>query len=246
MHWLQSIFGNRNKEQQPTIGRKSVIKAYKDTIVPLLRSNGFKIFRGSTAWRHSEKRIDVVELEFFPRDKGRQWGITPVSFALPVGCFFPFVPSLVEPKIKKEGDLVLPKEINCHIRRTTDRRLRQRQTKIPNIWYVKPNGSNLQDTMDDARTVLLEEGLPWFDHFSDLNLLLESLLKDEGNSLPAGTHGTPKHLIAFLALELKRWQLAYRILDDALASGFYTKESGFAYPIDDKIRAALAQAKSHL
>ena len=246
MHWLQSIFGNRNNEQQPTIGRKSVIKAYKDTIVPLLRSNGFKTFRGHTAWRHSEKRIDVVELEFFPRDKGRQWGITPVSFALPVGCFFPFTPSLVEPRIKKEGDLLLPEETNCHIRKAPRRRIRQFKNSIPNIWYVKPDGRNLQKTIDDAQEVLIQEAIPWFDQFVDLDSLLDSLLQND-NGLSLGANGgIPRHLIAFLALELERWDLAHRLMNDALSSKFYTKESGLAYPIDDKIRDALDQAKLHL
>lgn len=224
MSLFRDVWGKISGEpekKQSVIGRKTVVDAYEDVIVPMLREHGFETFKNRTAWRHTEKRIDVVELQFFPKAKTAQWGITPYSFALPVGCFFPFVPSLYEPRLRREKGLPLPDETQCHLRKTTLKALKQRECKIPNIWYIDPKDKYLSAAIEDAKNLLEGEIFSWFEHFNDLPMLLKNLTegterKSIGMTLGAGP------IEGFLALEIGEWSLAKKLLQQALDTSFLT------------------------
>lgn len=215
MGFLSGMFGGKN-ETLPTMDKKTVEKALKEALWPLLKQHGFQTFKGRTAWRHTEKRIDVVEIQFFPKEKADQWGITPYSFALPVGCFFTFVPSLKDHRIERGAGLLLPEEVNCHIRKVTLRTIKQRATKIPNIWYIHPMGKNLNVVVEDAKQVLEQDALPWFSLLNDLDAVLDTLLEPDGLHRTLGaTGGLPVHMPGFFALELGKWRLARDLLQKA-------------------------------
>ena len=36
---------------------------------------------------------------------------------------------------------------------------------VPEIWFVRPDGSNLVECVEDALAAIRREGLPWFDSF---------------------------------------------------------------------------------
>lgn len=220
MGLLSGILGGKD-ETLPAIDKKTVEKALKETLWPLLKLHGFQTFKGRTAWRHAEKRIDVVEIQFFPKEKADQWGITPYSFALPVGCFFTFVPSEYEPRIKREKGLPLPDEIYCHLHKDSLKHLKQRECKIPNIWYVDPKGKYLNAVVEDAKSLLEGETFAWFERFDDLPKLLKDITEIPRADIALGlTLGIPRQLAGFLALEIGEWSLAKRLLQQELERGF--------------------------
>lgn len=217
---LSGILGGKD-ETLPAIDKKTVEKALKEALWPLLKQHGFQTFKGRTAWRHTEKRIDVVGIQFFPREKADQWGITPYSFALPVGCFFTFVPSLYEPRIKREKELMLPDEPQCHLRKDSLRHLKQRECKVPNIWYIDPKGKYLNAAVEDAINIIESEVFAWFDSFEDLPRLLKNITEIPRADIALGlTLGFPRQLAGFLALETGEWGLAKKLLQQELERGF--------------------------
>lgn len=220
MGFLSGMLGGKD-ETLPTMDKKSVEKSLKEALWPLLKQHGFQTFKGRTAWRHTEKRIDVVEIQFFPKEKADQWDITPYSFALPVGCFFTFAASEYEPRIRREKGLLLPDEPQCHLRKDSLRHLKQRECKIPNIWYVDPKGKYLNAVAEDARSLLEGEIFAWFERFNDLAMLLKSITEEPRADIALGlTLGIPRQLAGFLALEIGEWSLAKKLLQQELDRGF--------------------------
>lgn len=58
------------------------------------------------------------------------------------------------------------------MRRVLWKTIAQDETEKPLIWFVRPDGSNLSEIVDDARSVLLTTGMAWIDEFSDLSRIL--------------------------------------------------------------------------
>jgi len=246
MGFLSEILGGKDKTL-PTMDKKTVEKVLKEMLWPLLKQHGFQVFKGRAAWRHTEKRIDVVEIQFFPREKADQWGITPYSFALPMGCFFPFAPSEYEPMIKREKNLILPNEAQCHLRRTTLKTLNQRECNIPNIWYIDPRGKYLNAVIEDIKNQFSGEIFAWFERFDNLPSLLKDLIETPNVHIILGlTLGIPRYLAGFLALEIGEWLLAKKLLQQELDRGFIPPRLKQNFQSDDKFSTGITKAETLL
>lgn len=245
MGFLSGILGGKDEPLPPMMDKKAVEQSLKGTLWPLLKQHGFRTFKGRTAWRHTEKRIDVMEIQFFPKEKADQWGITPYSFALPVGCFFPFAPSEYDPTMKREKDLILPDETQCHLRRTTLKTLKQRECNIPNIWYIDPTGKYLDAAVEDVKNQFNREISAWFDHFDNLPNLLKNITETPNADIALGlTLGVPRYLSGFLALEIGEWSLAKKLLQQELDRGFIPSKLKQHFRSDDKFSAGITKAET--
>ena len=242
MGFLSEMLGGKD-EHIPAVDKKIVEKALNEALWPVLKAHGFQTFKGCTAWRHQDKKIDVVEIQLFPKAQVDKWGITPYSFALPVGCFFPFVPSLYEPRIKRENGLLLPDEPQSHLRKTTFKSFKQRECKIPNIWYIDPKGKYLNAAIEDAKNLLGGEVDAWFERFNDFSVLLKYLTEIPRADIALGmTLGFPRHLTGFLALEIGEWSLAKNLLQNELNSDLLNPGSArVANLFNDKVVARITK-----
>lgn len=246
MGLLSGMLGGKD-ETLPTMDKKTVEKSLKEALWPLLKQHGFQTFKGRKAWRHTEKRIDVVEIQFFPRGKADQWGITPYSFALPVGCFFPFAASEHESRIKREKELMLIDETQCHLRKTALKTLKQRECKITNIWYIDPKGKYLNAAVEDAKNLFNREIFAWFESFDNLPNLLKNLTETPDAHIALGlTLGAPRYLAGFLALETGEWSLAKKLLQQELDRGFIPPGLRQHFQSDDKFTAGIAKTETAL
>lgn len=266
----------RHPAPKPSIDRKYVRDRYQEAIWPILKEHGFNDFADCGAWRHATKHIDVVYLRFFPKPKTLQWGLTPFSFTVEAGVFLPFIPLTNPLKLKLPDGHLLPQEVDCHMRHSPiERRLKQRKNRIPNIWYVEPDGGNLGEVLQDVKHVLVEDVLPWFEMVGDLKYIMGPLIKtqqdEERGDLKLNAWGISSFTPGFIALELGEWQLAAESLQKALDSGAYsaTKFADFSpsggdpryrteeerykakrikhvETLEEQIRTALGRAQSEL
>jgi hypothetical protein len=244
MSWLNSIFGKGKQAlDTPTIDRKTIVKAYRALIWPVLEADGFTTFKGSAAWRYREKIIDVIDIMFFPISKTRQWGLDPHCFALSGGVFYPFIP-YIGPAIPvdKAGKLQ-PPEIACTDRVTPNRRMKQSHN-YPNIWNIAADGSNLKDVFSDVKFVLEQELLPHLNAQGNLLKRLNEML--EAHAKLAKIHPGGYYYQGFIALELGEWRLARDSLRKALETDLYSKSgvAKVANPPEDEIRAAIQKAEA--
>jgi hypothetical protein len=121
-------------------------------------------------------------------------GVTTFSFAVNLGQYLACVPP-DDFEIPTRKGLLAPAEYQCHLRLRPQRRLDQKELERRDLWYIDPHGSYLDPAIGDARDVILDTGLTWFDKWStdeSVDVLLrqrESVAKD-GTDI-GGTLGSP-------------------------------------------------------
>jgi hypothetical protein len=196
---------------------KAVDAALRRQLRPVLRAAGFSRLTARTAWRYAGTRIDVVTFPSFSSHLAESLGCTTYSFSLRLGCTFTEIPPRAEIPLK--GDLPVPREYDCELRRTLFRSFEQAELPRRDIWYVDPAGAYVEQAAADAAAVLAGAGLPWFDRFADPGELLRTLLEDPSDMQATwgmGNFGSPvrAYLLGYTALllgdrPLAREQLAW-------------------------------------
>lgn len=171
-----------------------------------LQDLGFDKFQGTTAWRHLSTRIEIVNLDFVRPSDTKIIGCTSASFSLNGGICFKAVPLSCKIRVPFSEWLPPPYQMRKFHRRTID----QAELSRRDIWFIREDGSNLENCVADAIKVLREESEPWFLRFRDDRAVLQALLHepDEADELGLllssnGTLGCPfrNNLIAYIALD---------------------------------------------
>ncbi len=153
-----------------------VNREIKFAIRPVLQDAGFTQFTARTGWRYASEKIDVVNFQSFNCYLADSLGCTTYSFCVRLGCSFDAIPR--RERLKRKGDLIRPEEYECHFRRPLQKTIRQPNLKRTDVWYVDPLGQNLKAVIEDAKKTILENSLPWFNRFTDLNEVLRTLQED--------------------------------------------------------------------
>jgi|SRR5918994_2997156 hypothetical protein len=175
------------------ISSREVNAALRQHVWPELRQQGFTSRTQRTAWRHGSDVVAVVNFGSFNSYIAESIGVTPFSFSVRLGIRARASRRDREFIQVKDGDL-RPREEECDVRRVLWKRLVQPESEWPDVWYVRRDGSNLREVVEDARAVLLGEGLRWIDEFSDLRRLLAFARSEpeewnEAGTLLTGTWG---------------------------------------------------------
>jgi hypothetical protein len=141
---------------------------------PELKAIGFRR-SGRTAWRDRPHAVQVVCIQSFNSYVAEGVGATTFSFGVPIGVFFSVIEE-VEPMSAFRGDPTKPAEWYRQLRKHLDKGISQGGEwsprpllDRPDIWYVKPDGSNVERVVRDARDRILDEGIPWLERFSDIS-----------------------------------------------------------------------------
>ena len=183
---------------------------------PALREKGFDTLTTRTAWRHLADRIWVVNFQSFNSYFSLVDGCTTFSFALNLGIYFRQLGDE-----DKTGVQAKPKDYQCHFRSKLLKTITQTNYGRKDIWYVDTEGLNLLEVLDDARQVLLLDGMAWFARFSELDHVLEILVhEDEDETLfGIGAKWSPhrKLLIGRVAVATGQEELGLRVLGEAEA-----------------------------
>ncbi len=185
---------------------------------PFLQEGGFRI-AGNTARRFLPSHIDVIGLQWFGAALAKRVGCTQNSFAVRLGCYFRFIPSLAS--LETVDGEPLPEEAHCQIRKTVFRTFQQPECERKDIWFVDTAGNCLGQVISNLQTALSREALPWFQRFSDMGEVLRTLREDsenEGQAYGFGkAHSPMRHLYTgFIALQLGDKKLAAIDLRKAL------------------------------
>ncbi len=97
-----------------------------------------------------------------------------------------------------------PREAACDFRRVLVKPLAQEETDRPEIWFVRSDGSNLQEIVEAARNLLLDEGLAWFASLGGMHAMLETARHEPLTLYTAGgmgNLGSPHRLSLIADLE---------------------------------------------
>jgi Domain of unknown function (DUF4304) len=166
------------------VDARDVTRVIRRIVWPALRPEGFDAFTGRTAWRYVGDAVDVVNFQSFGASVADAVGCTTFSFSVNLGVCLPqdgparlrpavyeCVPhrrrlekSLAQPWFQPfRGDTRRwPLSLRLH-REGLRKVLRSDTHDRRDTWFVKPDGSNVEECIEDALRALREEGLPWFE-----------------------------------------------------------------------------------
>ncbi|MBJ7313194.1 hypothetical protein ACFOLJ_24770 [Rugamonas sp. CCM 8940] len=252
---LQALLPAKQPEPAPALKRGDVRKPVLQVLEAPLLAHGFARFKGAAAWRHGERWVDVVEVQFI-----KTHGASPHSPSLHVGRYFNFVPedAIGGPVPQAQGRNLPPPEL-CHFRKTVYRPGVPAGTPLGNIWQIGAAGEGMADCLQDIASVAEGSILPWFDWLDDLDQVLRLLLSGasdiEGRSDDPLMRGTWNHSSSFgrhvltglVACQLGQWSLALERLEPVRALGGIPLKNNQVLPLPaaslGRIRDACEQAR---
>jgi hypothetical protein len=94
---------------------KEMQNKIKDSLLLFLLESGFT-FHNLAFYHHTTDLIKVIQLQHLSPNLARYFGTNTATFSIRLGIFYNFIP--IEHKVTKNKEVFLPKEYECHIRRT--------------------------------------------------------------------------------------------------------------------------------
>jgi hypothetical protein len=180
----------------------AIVKVCQKELVP----SGFADRSGTTLWRRTNLKFDVLKFDVIPRTRSEKWRAPLGSFGLEPGCLFPFLPRAGH----AATDGLQPEKGFGQLRLSIRGATSQRAVKAPMMWWAGDEGA-LQDVLNTIN----EKVLPFFHRFEDPEELLRTFLEDEDSIgcdgvWDFGKKGAPRRLlyIGFAAIECGKWDLA--------------------------------------
>jgi len=211
---------------------KIVSKQLRNEVRPFLRSEGFLRFTARSYWRHHENRIDVVKFQSLNSHSAEVIGCTTYSVSVSLGCYYLIIPPQYPTReIKMKDGLLCPEEYVCHFRGSLHKSLFQSELERGDIWYVAPDGSNLESVVADIAASVVNHGAQWFENISKQEDALRILEEDNevmGKLWGFGRNPSPirHYYTGYMALALGRKSVAYQHLKMALDSNCFGAVSG--------------------
>jgi hypothetical protein len=192
---------------------KDVNRAIRKIVWPALKAVGFDRRTDRTTWRDGPGVIQVVNFQSFNSYLAERLASTTFSFGVNLGVFYLSIAevSSVTAFIK---DRSRPPEYHCHARYKLSKGITQaipgfkRWADRSDIWFVLPDGSNLDLVVTDARDRIMAAGIPWLERLTDLEEARRSFetVKDSWHERGiiaeqyGGTLGSPSRLLSIGAL----------------------------------------------
>lgn len=159
------------------IGSPEVNKIIRKILSPVLRDNGFDKVKTRNNWGDHDPCIWVLNI----RAVGRH-SFPSMSVGVWLGIYYKFVspdiPGRFYVKTDQDGKLI-PKEWMCHVRNHlvlanldqsnyTKYIHSSAEANRNDIWWIEPDGSNLEKVINDIKIAFLTQGIQWFNAYSNL------------------------------------------------------------------------------
>lgn len=169
----------------------------------VLRKVGFSTYKGTTAWRRSDTKIDIMRLEFYSISVCEKWRVPIGSFSIIPSCYFPFMPSLQGAKLwpdNSEIDRLSDSYSQIRLRvfkeiRQTEESLNQswlnrivnavirnkieKELEPLNIWWIGVDDKNFLKVIEDVAKQVESKVLIFFNRFENKNELMRTLQEEE-------------------------------------------------------------------
>lgn len=172
---------------------RAVSRRFRQLLRPELEAAGFGAFTDRNAWLLGRDVTRVVNIQSFNDHTAYGVGCTTFSFSVNLGLHF------AGDGPPRRADR--PQEYECTLRFRLRKSVQQPyfhpygradKSDRPDVWYVKPDCSNLDEVVEDARSILIGEGLGTLERFGDPRAALD-LLREMQES-PSGRRTTAPHV----------------------------------------------------
>ena len=182
-----------------------------ELIAQELKPAGFDHQKGTTLWRRTNCKFDILTVDVIPPGRCRQWGTPLGSFLLEASCLIPFLPNTEA----AAGHGLNPEKGFGQLRLALKRGMTQREVKADNIWWAGEDAKTVEAVRNDVSAIIRDTVLPAFSRLDDPAELLRVLQEDElsmkhGGIWGLGRKDSPVRLLytGFAALECGKWDLA--------------------------------------
>src|SRR5258706_13733445 len=162
----------------------AIVKLCQEELAP----SGFTHRKGTTFWRRTNLKFDVLKFDVIPRARSEKWRVPLGSFGLEPGCLFPFLPRVGH----APTDGLQPEKGFGQLRLSIRSATLQRTVKAPKIWWSGDEGA-LQD-------VSIRLGSKTGRSCCELSSKTKTLLVARAS----GTLGKRRHQSGFCTLEFPR------------------------------------------
>lgn len=166
-----------------------VTKELRSVLRPVLSSAGFTAFTGKKAWRYGKHTIDHIAFLSMNDYTASGVGCTTFSFTGEAGVLY----RALEPVTNER-----PAEYSLTFRGRLNKTVRQpifhpygqpESTDRTDVWYVLPDGSNIDAVVTDAVKAVTDQAIPWIDRLIDPVEALEAL-RNERSTFAHPQYGT--------------------------------------------------------
>ncbi len=160
------------------IGSPGINKVIRRIISPVLRENGFSKVNTRNNWGWHDHCIWVLDIRAVGKYFSDVSGWPPMSISIHLGIYYDFIPEVFSEQITiKQDDKggLIPKEYECHSRATLLCTLNQSHyTKVlgnpadrkrEDIWWVEPDGSNIEEVVNNIKDSFLSGKVKWFEPY---------------------------------------------------------------------------------
>lgn len=154
------------------IGSSEVNRSIRAVLSPALRVAGFQKVRTRHNWRYLSDTVWALHIKAVGAYFSSVTGFPPMSLVAELGLYylaFPGYPNVPSP-IDVDG-LPIPPITHCHTRLSLELQSSQdhlrpatmlpAERRRPDVWWLEPNGSNLDEAIADIRDSVLVFGIPF-------------------------------------------------------------------------------------
>jgi hypothetical protein len=204
-----------------SVDSKAVSRELRAVVRPMLKDAGFTAFRGRDSWRILEGQTWVVSVQSFSSYLAEGVGCTTFSFSVRLGLRLADDMATPLPR-----DRAFPKDHEASFRFTALKRLAQPwfhpwgdpvASDRRDVWFVRADGSNLPQAVDDACRVIAASGLRQLEAYREPLYAYCALfdyarrwppraIDDDVQVIPSGAYDSPRwrELVQTVAKRVRR------------------------------------------
>lgn len=192
------------------IGSSEINKMIRKNLSPMLKESGFTKVntRHNLAWL--DDCIWVLDITAVGKYFSDVTGWPAMSIHVNLGIYYNFIP-LIDDAIKvHENKTISPKSHQCHLQHELLSTLDQdryisslfnaAEQKRKDLWWIEPDGSNLEEVIENVRQSFLTAGIDWLIKNTDIDQAFREIEKEQ-NCLDK--YFKAQHMAAYLNLNSK-------------------------------------------
>jgi hypothetical protein len=182
-----ALFKRQRAEKLPTkestLARFQARKMVAGFIEPALLKEGFCQKKGSTFWRTTEWKSDVIEVRFATLKEVERAGIPKSSFSIWAGSYFTFMPNPFDESFLHQIDGILtPLETYCHFRLSAQRGIKHsRGATGDNLWCLTGMKTADEVELNDALCQIQRVIIPALNEIDTLQSWIDLLASEKLN-----------------------------------------------------------------
>lgn len=214
---------------------KIVSKKIKDVIKPYMQQKGFTLSNSRNFWRYSGSDIHVLNFQSFNSYNASVLGVSTFSYCINLGLYVKEIDCGYP--IKEKDGVLMPQEYECHFRGSIRPSISQ-SIKDKSIWFIKEDGSNLDECIHDSLKQIKNEIDIWFDQLNTRNKkiqVVENINQDMKYLWGWGNNPSPHRalILSILYFPIDK-DKSLSFLDEVIKGPSYkelfkTKEQGIKY-----------------